>query len=122
MIIICRAFQSWCDVASFTTGVTFSRCAIYQEGKKYDPNGDYVRKWVPELQNIPKECIHEPWKMTELHQIEFQTQIGVDYPLPIVDPALAEARRAKRTEKRAIKKSMKILGRRGSQRTDAMEF
>jgi deoxyribodipyrimidine photolyase len=78
---------------------------------------------VPELNNIPKECIHEPWKITELQQIEFQTQIGVDYPLPIVDPALAEARRAIRTEKRAIKRSMKILGRRGgSQRTDAMEF
>jgi len=56
-------------------------------GKKTDPNGDYIRKWLPQFQNMPKKYIYEPW----LAPIEIQRKTGVivgeTYPEPIVDHA-----------------------------------
>ena len=49
------------------------------QGKKFDPEGDYVRKWVPELKNVSDLNIHEPWKDSSRGS----------YPLPIVDHATA---------------------------------
>jgi len=53
--------------------------------KKYDPNGDYIRKWVPELQDVPDKHIHKPYKMNKLEQNDCGVEIGKDYPRPIVD-------------------------------------
>lgn len=47
------------------------------QGLKFDPNGDYVRKWVPELAHIPDASIHEPWKSID--------GLSNGYPSPIVD-------------------------------------
>jgi deoxyribodipyrimidine photo-lyase len=35
------------------------------QGKKFDPNGDYVRKWVPELRHIDGDLVHEPWNLVD---------------------------------------------------------
>lgn len=55
--------------------------------KKFDPSGEYVRRWVPELRSVPAERLAEPWKMTPLEQEEARCVIGSDYPEPIVDHA-----------------------------------
>ena len=55
------------------------------QGMKYDPNGDYIRRWLPELENVPDAFIHEPWKMPVDIQTESQCRIGVDYPSPMID-------------------------------------
>ena len=55
------------------------------QGKKFDPQGIYVKKWVPELEAVPKSFIHEPWLMPEQHQQRINTRIGLHYPKPIVD-------------------------------------
>ena len=52
------------------------------QGERFDPNGDYVRRWVPELSSIPGKAVHRPW--------EARANTG-DYPEPMVDHA--EARR-----------------------------
>ena len=52
---------------------------------KFDPDGEYVRRWVPELEKLPTMWIHEPWRARESAIVE-------NYPPPIVDHA--EARRA----------------------------
>jgi deoxyribodipyrimidine photo-lyase len=59
------------------------------QGKKFDPRGDYVREWLPELAWIPDKYVHEPWKMSQTLQQDVQCVIGRDYPAPIVDHARA---------------------------------
>jgi deoxyribodipyrimidine photo-lyase len=59
------------------------------QGEKFDPKGDYVKKWIPELLNIPKEFIHKPWELDK--DIE-NFKLGKSYPKPIVNHA--EARNA----------------------------
>ena len=49
------------------------------QGEKFDKEGDYVKKWVPELKNIPKKFIHKPWEFNEE-----KFKLGKDYPYPIV--------------------------------------
>ena len=49
------------------------------QGEKFDKEGEYVKKWVPELENLPKKYIHKPW---EFNDDEFR--LGRDYPHPIV--------------------------------------
>ncbi|KAL3132986.1 hypothetical protein ABBQ38_006897 [Trebouxia sp. C0009 RCD-2024] len=56
-------------------------------GKKYDPNGDFVRKFVPELKDFPAKWIYEPWKAPIADQKQANCRIGVDYPKPMVDHA-----------------------------------
>jgi deoxyribodipyrimidine photo-lyase len=62
------------------------------QGKRFDPTGDYVRRWVPELGHVPSERIHEPWTMTPAEQAAAGVRIGIDYPRPIVDHAAARER------------------------------
>jgi deoxyribodipyrimidine photo-lyase len=51
----------------------------------YDPSGAYVRRYVPELANVPDEYLAEPWKMPLSLQRHCDCVIGKDYPAPIVD-------------------------------------
>ena len=53
--------------------------------KNHDPGGAYVRKFVPELMNVPDKYLAEPWTMPKEMQVEIGCIIGTDYPLPIVD-------------------------------------
>lgn len=62
------------------------------QGLKFDPQGAYVRRWVPELAHVPDEYIHEPWRMSGDIQETSGCLIGTDYPAPIVDHATARQR------------------------------
>jgi deoxyribodipyrimidine photo-lyase len=61
--------------------------------QRHDPDGEYVRRWVPELRDVPLERLAEPWTMSEAEQEAAGCRIGTDYPAPIVDHS-AERRRA----------------------------
>ena len=50
------------------------------QGEKFDKDGDYVKKWVPELKNVPKKFIHKPWEMKN----DSILKMDKDYPSPIV--------------------------------------
>ena len=54
------------------------------QGEKFDKNGEYVKKWVPELKNYPTKFIHKPWELDFKYQKTIKTIIGKDYPAPIV--------------------------------------
>ena len=55
------------------------------QAQKFDPDGSYVRKFVPELANVPDKLLNTPWEMTPEQQKEAGCIIGKDYPAPIVD-------------------------------------
>lgn len=58
-------------------------------GKKTDPNGDYIRHWLPQLSLMPSRYIFEPWTAPRAVQEQAGCIIGRDYPLPMVDHAIA---------------------------------
>jgi deoxyribodipyrimidine photo-lyase len=57
------------------------------QGERYDPHGDYVRRWLPELNRVPARFVHKPWELSLDLQRECGCVIGHDYPAPIVDHA-----------------------------------
>ena len=61
------------------------------QGRRFDPDGAYIRRWVPELRRVPTAHIHDPWRLTSAEQEAAACRMGRDYPAPIVDHA--EARR-----------------------------
>ena len=69
-----------------TTGINTVR--LYnpvKNSQEHDPNGVFIKKWIPELANVPITHIHEPWKMTSMEQTFCEVIIGENYPEPIVD-------------------------------------
>ncbi len=62
------------------------------QGKRHDPAGKYIRRWLPELSKVPTETIHEPWLMSIEQQKSVGCVIGEDYPAPIIEHAQARKR------------------------------
>lgn len=74
------------------------------QGEKFDPDGEYVRRWVPELAKLPAQWIHQPWNAPPLLLAEAGVRLGRNYPHPFVDhgdarqAALAAYEEMKRAE------------------------
>jgi deoxyribodipyrimidine photo-lyase len=62
------------------------------QGEKFDPDGDYVRRWVPELTHLPSKVIHKPWAATSSELAKAGVRLGQTYPEPIVDHGQARQR------------------------------
>jgi deoxyribodipyrimidine photo-lyase len=58
------------------------------QGEKFDKEGDYVKKWIPELKNVSKKFIHKPWEL----EGEEDFKLGKDYPFPLVKHEEARAK------------------------------
>jgi len=85
------------QMQSGTTGINTLR--IYnpiKQAKDQDPQGVFVRRWLPALKHVPTAWIFEPWLMTPELQAQYQCVIGKDYPAPIIsiETALKQARSA----------------------------
>ena len=62
------------------------------QGAKFDPDGAYTRRFVPELAELPTEYLFAPWEAPASVLTKARLRLGTDYPLPIVDHAKARAR------------------------------
>ncbi|WP_373511059.1 DASH family cryptochrome [Persicitalea sp.] len=57
----------------------------YSQATRYDPEGSYVKYWLPELAKVPTDKIHRVWQLSPAEQQEYGVVLGEDYPLPIVE-------------------------------------
>ncbi len=64
----------------------------YLQSAKFDPEGVYIKKYVPELTNVPVKYIHEPNAMSQEQQKQYGVIIGKDYPFPVVEHSKAKDR------------------------------
>jgi deoxyribodipyrimidine photo-lyase len=98
-----------------TTGINTIR--IYnpvKQSKEHDPNGIFIKKWVPELANLPKDAVHEPWCLKPMDAVFLGFVLGVHYPKPIVHPedAIKENRKiiwGNKANPEVLKEAYKVL-------------
>ena len=62
------------------------------QGKRFDKQGEYIRRWVPELSALPDKLIHEPWGVESSVLAHLGIRLGRNYPHPVVDHATARQR------------------------------
>jgi deoxyribodipyrimidine photo-lyase len=97
------------QMQSGTTGINATR--IYSPTKQVldqDPDGEFIRGWLPELAKVPGEFIAEPWLMPKTIQEQAGCLIGTDYPAPIVDHL--KAYRAAQQRLRTVKLAARASG------------
>eukprot|EP00929_Paragymnodinium_shiwhaense_P059144 TRINITY_DN29608_c0_g3_i1.p1 TRINITY_DN29608_c0_g3~~TRINITY_DN29608_c0_g3_i1.p1 ORF type:complete len:551 (-),score=118.15 TRINITY_DN29608_c0_g3_i1:103-1755(-) len=70
-------------MAAGLTGGRLNRFNVLRQSKAYDPDGDYIRHWVPELADVPKHFIHEPWLLPAADREALKVDA---YPAPCVQP------------------------------------
>ena len=83
---VCSNWGNW----NYTAGVGndargFRYFNIPKQSKDYDPEGKYVKHWLPALSQLPAKKVHAPWKLQPVEQKRFDVRIGVDYPNPVVN-------------------------------------
>jgi len=64
----------------------------FTQGEKFDPEGDYVREFIPELAKLPKKYIHRPWEAPQNILDYANVKLGETYPKPIIDHKFARER------------------------------
>jgi deoxyribodipyrimidine photo-lyase len=75
-------YGNW-NAAAGLTGGRINKFNLSKQSRDYDPQGNYIRTWLPELRDVPLNYLFEPWKMPQKVQQSARCVIGVDYPAPI---------------------------------------
>lgn len=73
---------NWVSAAGLTGG-RVNKFNIIKQSKDYDPMGEYIKLWCPELGRVPPPRIYEPWLMSKEEQEKYGCVIGVDYPVAV---------------------------------------
>ena len=68
------------------------------QSQRFDPDGEYLRRWLPELRAMPAPAIHSPWTATALELAQADVRLGETYPRPIVEHGEARKRALARFE------------------------
>lgn len=79
-------YGNWCYVAGVGNDAhVFRVFNVVKQGKDYDCKGAYARKWLPVLKKVPASKVYDVFQLSSEEQANYQVQLGVDYPKPIVD-------------------------------------
>lgn len=84
----------WCSGSAFSDQIPTRVLDPIKFGQKWDPKGKFIRKYCPELKNMPIRYLFAPWKAPRSVQEEAKCTVGTDYPTPIVDHRQARAHNA----------------------------
>lgn len=82
---VCAGNWMWVSSSAFEKLLDSSKCNIVPFGKRLDPKGVYIKRYVPELRGFPVEFIHQPWTSPRGVQEDSKCIIGQHYPSPIID-------------------------------------
>lgn len=83
---VCSNWGNWNYAAGVGNDARgFRYFNIPKQSKDYDPDGSYVKHWLPELAKLPRQKIHSPWALDAEDQKRCQVRLGVDYPNPVVN-------------------------------------
>jgi deoxyribodipyrimidine photo-lyase len=83
---VCSNYGNWNYVAGIGNDPREGRYFnILKQAQMYDPDGNYVKQWIPELRHISTHTLHQPHTMSHDEQERAKCRIGTDYPLPIID-------------------------------------
>ncbi|MDH3287059.1 MAG: DNA photolyase family protein [Betaproteobacteria bacterium] len=74
----------WCASTGCDAQPWFRIFNPVTQSRRFDPEGAYIRRWVPELARVPDKLVHAPWEMAPLEQQAAGCAIGGDYPAPVV--------------------------------------
>lgn len=87
---VCSNYGNW-NAAAGLLGGRVNKFNITKQSRDYDPNGDYIRHWLPELRGIPAPHVFEPWKLSRADQQKYGVLIGngpeCTYPSPSISPS-----------------------------------
>lgn len=83
---VCSNWGNW----NYTAGVGndargFRYFNIAKQTKDYDPQGEYIKYWLPKLAALPGDKVRDPGKLSQSEQKLYDVNLGVDYPRPVVD-------------------------------------
>ncbi len=81
----CSNYGNWAYVAGVGNDSRDRYFNVVKQARTYDSAAEYVTHWLPELDPLPPEYAHEPWKLSDEQQIEYGVELGVDYPEPMID-------------------------------------
>ncbi len=83
---VCSNWGNWTYVAGVGNDPRENRYFnIMSQAKRYDPKGEYVKHWLPELENVPANAVHHPRTLNNQELKEYDVVLGVDYPNSLVD-------------------------------------
>jgi deoxyribodipyrimidine photo-lyase len=84
-----NAGWQWCAGSGFDAQPWFRIFNPVLQGRKFDPEGEYVKRWIPELADLPARYLHAPWEAPASVLWASGIELGVTYPSPMVDHAVA---------------------------------
>lgn len=83
----CSNYGNWLYIAGIGNDPREDRYFnILSQARKYDPQGEFVKYWIPELKNIPSSMIHQPYNLSLNEQAEYGVFTGKSYPDIIINP------------------------------------
>mgnify|MGYP000358431456 FL=1 len=75
----------WCASSGCDAAPYFRIFNPTLQGQRFDEDGQYIKKWIPELKKLPTKFIHEPW-MADAKTLEYcNIKLGENYPKPMLD-------------------------------------